>query len=59
MHDERPPSKKPRKSTPAFSSDELMRYTEEQLAVARELVKLPQGLRPVAVQLREFALQIA
>jgi hypothetical protein len=55
MRDERSLTRRPVTSLSAVSPDELMRYTEEHLALARELVQLAHDLCMTASELREMA----
>jgi len=55
MREERSLTRKPVTSRSAVSPDELMRYTEEHLALARELVRLAHDLCMTASELRELA----
>ena len=55
MRDERSRTRRSETSLSAVSPDELMRYTEEHLALARELVQLAHDLCMTASELRELA----
>jgi hypothetical protein len=55
MREERSLTSKHVTSSSAVSPDELMRYTEEHLALARELVQLAHHLCMTASELRELA----
>jgi hypothetical protein len=55
MRDERSRTRRSETSLSAVSPDELMRYTEEHLALARQLVQLAHDLCMTASELRELA----
>jgi hypothetical protein len=55
MPGERAIRKKPAKSSPAITPDDLVRHTEEQLALTKELIELARELCITASELRKFA----
>jgi len=51
---ERQKQRRPVRSLPAVSHDDFLRQTEEQLALARELIKLARELCMAAWELRQI-----